>query len=198
MSDLTVGAVVTAAGASKRMGRPKMVLPWGEETVIEQVVRVLSDSHVAPIVVVTGGAHEKVVAALQNEPVTIVHNEEYETTEMLQSLQLGLSALPDDVHASLVVLGDQPQITREVVGRVIERFAQSHSPLVVPSYQMRRGHPWLVARVYWNEILELGRDEFLRSFLAAHALDIDYLVVDTAAILSDLDTPQDYYREKPA
>jgi molybdenum cofactor cytidylyltransferase len=198
MNGVKVGAVVMAAGASKRMGQPKMVLPWGKGTVIEQVVRVLSASGVSPIVVVTGGAHEKVADALRGFSLKLVHNEHFHETEMLQSLQLGLFGLPDDVQASLVVLGDQPQITREVVSGVIDRFIQNHNPLVVPSYQMRRGHPWLVAREYWSEILQMDRDKSLRGFLAAHAKEIDYLVVDTPAILMDLDTPQDYQREKPA
>lgn len=187
-----------AAGVSKRMGQPKMILPWGKGTVIEQVVRVLSDSGVSPIFVVTGGAHEKVADALRNFSAKLVHNELFEETEMLQSLQLGLSGLPDDIQASLVVLGDQPQITREVVSGVIGRFVQNRNPLVVPSYQMRRGHPWLAAREYWSEILHMDQGESLRGFLAAHAKEIDYLIVDTPSILMDLDTPQDYQREKPA
>jgi molybdenum cofactor cytidylyltransferase len=161
-------------------------------------VRALIDSGASPVIVVTGGAHDKVADALRNIPAIVEHNELYAETEMLQSLQLGLSALPDDVDASLVVLGDQPQIDGDVVRGVILRFILLHSPLVVPSYQMRRGHPWLVARKFWSEILQMGRDETLRNFLASHAQGIDYLIVDTPAILSDLDTPQDYQREKPA
>jgi molybdenum cofactor cytidylyltransferase len=197
MSTLNVGAVVMAAGASKRMGQPKMILKWGGGTLIEQVVRVLSDSQVSSIVVVTGGAHDQVVDALRDFPVTIVHNQRYAETEMLQSLQLGLSALPADIQASLVVLGDQPQISADVVEGVVRRFVEMHKSLVVPSYQMRRGHPWLVARAYWDEIMRMGRDESLREFLAGHAVEIDYLVVDTPAILTDMDTPEDYQRDKP-
>lgn len=197
MSTPNVGAVVMAAGVSKRMGRPKMVLQWGGGTVIEQVVHVLSDLKVASIVVVTGGSHDQVVDALRGFPVTIVYNRQFEETDMLQSLQLGLSALPEDIQAGLVVLGDQPQISADVVKGVIKRFAEAQEPLVVPSYQMRRGHPWLAARVYWDEIMRMGRDQSLRDFLASHANEIYYLVVDTPAILSDLDTPEDYQREKP-
>jgi len=197
MSTPRVGAVVMAAGASKRMGRPKMVLHWGGGTVIEQVIRVLIDSGASSIVVVTGGAHDQVVDALQGFPVTFVFNRQFEETEMLQSLQLGLSALPEDVQASLVVLGDQPQISINVVREVIQRFVEAHKQLVVPSYQMHRGHPWLAARAYWEEIIRMGRDESLRDFLAGHAQEIDYLVVDTPSILSDLDTPEDYQRDKP-
>ena len=197
MIDMIVGAVVLAAGQSKRMGTPKMVLPWGDTTVIGRVVQVLIDSQAAPIVVVTGGAHAQVTTALQGYPVQIIQNTAYAHTEMLQSLQLGLSALPPEVQTSLVVLGDQPQIAPDVVVGVLNRFRQTMHPLIVPSYELRRGHPWLVARKFWDEISQLDEQSSLRNFLSTHAADIDYLVVNTPAILLDLDTPADYQRDKP-
>jgi molybdenum cofactor cytidylyltransferase len=74
---------------------------------------------------------------------------------------------------------------------------ESHFSLVIPSYQMRRGHPWLVSRSLWNELLELKPPETLRSFLNRHLEDIHYVEVDNAGILLDLDTPGDYEKHKP-
>jgi len=67
----------------------------------------------------------------------------------------------------------------------------------VPSFQMRRGHPWLVARPLWPEILALKPPESTRDFLAGHAHEIHYVNVDTPSILADLDTPEDYEKSHP-
>ena len=68
----------------------------------------------------------------------------------------------------------------------------------MPSFQMRRGHPWLVTRPFWNEILELKPPQSLRDFLNSHASEIQYVNVDTPGVLADLDTPDDYHRSRPA
>jgi molybdenum cofactor cytidylyltransferase len=97
----------------------------------------------------------------------------------------------------LVVLGDQPQIACEVVARLVQAFEKTRAKLIVPSYQQRRGHPWLVARSAWPAILALGPQETLRSFLNAYEAWIEYLLVESDTVLRDLDTPEDYSRERP-
>lgn len=192
-----IGAVVLAAGQSRRMGRPKMVLPWGTTTVIGQVVNRLHLAGISPIVVVTGGAEPQVVLALEGLPALTVHNSNYLKSEMLNSLQLGLSAMPGDVDAVLVCLGDQPQIQIEVVLMVTDNYRQTRRSLVIPSYQMRRGHPWLVSRNLWGEILSLDPQSNLRQFLQANQDEIEYVIVSTGSILKDLDTPEDYSADAP-
>jgi molybdenum cofactor cytidylyltransferase len=63
---------------------------------------------------------------------------------------------------------------------------------------MRRGHPWLVARSLWDELLRLKAPASPRDFLHAHAADIHYVPLDTPSIIEDLDTPQDYLKHKPS
>lgn len=197
--DTRIGAVVLAAGQSKRMGQPKMVMPWGEQTVIEQVISSLLAAQVAEVVVVTGGAREKVEAVLAGSPVRLVHNPHFEQSEMLVSLQYGMRALAEgECQALLVVLGDQPSVSAEVITEVTGAYKRSHAGLVVPSYQNRRGHPWLVDRRLWNEILNMPPQKTMRDFLNTHAGEIEYVLVATAGILKDLDTPEDYDRFKPA
>jgi len=69
--------------------------------------------------------------------------------------------------------------------------------LVIPSFQMRRGHPWLIARQLWQEVLEIKPPRTLRDFLQANQEKITYVVVDTPTIFWDIDTPEDYERQKP-
>jgi len=192
-----IGAVVLAAGRSQRMGRPKMTLPWGDTTVIGQVVRVLLSSAAAEVIVVTGGNSEGVEAALNNLPVRTIFNPDYANGEMLLTLQLGLAMLSDEMEAALVVLGDQPQIDEVVVQSLITNYVNGTHSLVVPSYQKRRGHPWLIARQLWKTLLDLRPPASMRDFLNQHVADLHYVNVNTPAILQDLDTPEDYQRFIP-
>jgi molybdenum cofactor cytidylyltransferase len=80
---------------------------------------------------------------------------------------------------------------------ICEEYRQSKSNLIVPSFQMRRGHPWLVARPLWNELLEMKSPQSPREFLNKHAGEIHYVEVGTPSILADLDTPEDYQKSHP-
>jgi probable selenium-dependent hydroxylase accessory protein YqeC len=192
-----ITAVVLAAGASRRMGRHKMLLPWGDTTVIGKVVSTLRAAGVVEPVIVTGRAAPEVKAALQAIPVRWAHNPEYETTEMLQSLQLGIRQISEEAEALLIVLGDQPQIEADIIQQVIRAFHERHSRLIIPSYQHRRGHPWLVHKSLWAELLSMPAEATLRQFLNRHADEIEYLNVDIPSVLMDLDTPEDYAKTIP-
>ena len=187
-----IAAVILAAGRSRRMGQPKMVLPWGRLTVIGQVISAFQSAGIRDILVVTGGAREQVEKAVAPYSIRTIHNSEYEQGEMLSSLQLGVGAMNPEVEAALIALGDQPQLQEETVRLVSEAYQRTGSGLVVPSFQKRRGHPWLVARPLWEELLSLRSPASPRDFLNRHSADILYVNVDTPSILTDLDTPQDY------
>ena len=194
-----ITALILAAGQSKRMGQPKMLLPWGKTTVLGQVLQTLKRANIPDILVVTGAARiniEKICAAFETR---VAHNSDYASEEMLSSLQTGLRALREKTSATaaLIVLGDQPQVQEGSVRAVVSRFIETGASLVVPSYQMRRGHPWLVARPLWHEILQMESPQSPRDFLNRHASEIEYVNVDNASILSDLDTFEDYLKSRP-
>jgi molybdenum cofactor cytidylyltransferase len=193
-----ISALILAAGKSVRMGRQKMLLPWKDTTVLGQVIKTVQNAGVTDVLVVAGHmkpAIEQIAAQLN---VRVVHNENFETGEMLGSIQCGLKVLPADANAALICLGDQPQIEEVSVHSVCEAFYKNGAPLVVPSYQMRRGHPWLVARPLWSAVLDLDVDQSPRDFLKRHAAEIEYVQLDAPSIIEDLDTPEDYLKFKPS
>ncbi|HNQ93321.1 MAG TPA: nucleotidyltransferase family protein [Anaerolineales bacterium] len=198
---MTISAIILAAGESKRMGQPKMLLKWEKTTVLEHVISVFANAWVEDIVVVTGAARdevEKIVADAQaSSPVRSVFNENFSTGEMLSSIQCGLRELAGKgSKAALIALGDQPQVREGSVRRVCEMFKETGSPLVVPSYHMRRGHPWLAERSLWDEVLAMRAPQTPRDFLNSHADQINYVEVDDEGILADLDTPEQYQAYK--
>jgi len=192
-----IATIILAAGQSKRMGQPKMLLPWGKLTVIEQVISTFLNAGIEDIVVVTGSTRQHVEQVIQPYPVMTVHNSDYVSGEMLSSLQCGLRAISPKAEATLVGLGDQPQIQERSVRLICDAYRRDRASLVVPSFELRRGHPWLVARPLWSELLEMRASESPRDFLNRHMDEIHYVTLDTPSILADLDTPEDYQRSHP-
>jgi molybdenum cofactor cytidylyltransferase len=196
-----IGAIVLAAGKSERMGEPKMCLPWGTTTVIGHVITILVGSGLDDVVVVTGGGREGVERVLVGLPhdwsVREAFNPDFAAGEMLSSLQTGVASLGKTCEAALIALGDQPQIEADVVRTVMETYNESAASLVIPSYAMRRGHPMLIARRLWAELMALRPPQTLRELIQVHQSEIAYVNVDTPSILWDLDTPEDYHQFKP-
>jgi molybdenum cofactor cytidylyltransferase len=186
-----IGAVILAAGQSRRMGRNKLLLPYRSATVIETVVtEVTACSAVSDVVVVTGHVPDRITALLAPYPVRCVFNPRYARVEMIVSLQTGLRALSSAVQAALIIPGDHPRLRRDIVQQV--SAAYEPGAIVIPSYQLKRGHPLLIDRVWWNELLALPETASLRDFIRAHEQHIRYVVVDTDSVLQDLDTPEEY------
>ncbi len=190
-----ITAVVLAAGESKRMGEPKLLLPWGKSTVLQTVISTLQTSGIKDILVVTGGSRQQ-VESLIGRTVETVYNENYKSGEMLSSIQLGLSVKMREASAALICLGDQPQVEERSVRNVCNAFLSTKSKLVVPSYQMQRGHPWLIARSLWDELIALKHPKTPRDFLNKNASKIQYVIVDSPSVVADLDTPEDYAKHK--
>ena len=186
----TISAIILAAGKSIRMRQQKMLMPWGNTTVLQKVIHTIQKSVILDIVVITNS--EIALEAMKYGVQIEINND----GEMLTSLQLGLLAQKSSAKAVLICLGDQPQIEERSVRSVCEAFQKSGSNLVVPSFKLRRGHPWLVSRELWAEIVSI-QDGTMRDFMNAHTKDIEYVNLDTPSILQDLDTPEDYLKYKP-
>ena len=192
-----IAAIILAAGESKRMGQPKMLLPWGDRTVIGHVISTFLQAGIQDVLVVTGGAHEQIEKAIEQYPIRKILNRDYTTGEMLSSLQCGLRKMRDNAQAALIGLGDQPQVQVSSIRAICNTYRAGSSSLIVPSYNKRRGHPWLVARPLWDEILALQFPNTPRDFLQGHSDQIQYVSLDTPTVLADIDTPEDYQKSRP-
>jgi molybdenum cofactor cytidylyltransferase len=127
--------------------------------------------------------------------VRSIFNPRYAENDMLVSLQAGMAVLGEAVDAMLVALGDQPQIEVGVVHSLMEVYQEENARLIVPSFGLRRGHPWVVARSLWPTLYSIPAGSTMRDFLNACAQQITYLPVTSSSILRDLDTPEDYVVE---
>lgn len=191
-----IAGVVLAAGKSSRMGSPKLTLPWGGgQTVIGSVVAALHDGGVERIVVVVGGDREAVETALAGAGVEFSFNPDYEHGEMLSSVQAGLRALGPEVAAAMLAPGDLPDLRADTVERVRSAWEADRLHVCAPIHGSRRGHPLMIPRRFWPELLALGQGESLRTFLHRQA-DVTRVPVEDPGIHADLDTPDDYRRSR--
>ncbi|NIS81693.1 MAG: NTP transferase domain-containing protein [Anaerolineales bacterium] len=189
-----IAAVLLAAGESKRMGAPKMSLPWvRDRSVIAEMVEIFREGGASPIIVVTGGDRQVVEDSLAGADVHIVHNPNFARGEMLSSVKSGLIAVQEfSVDAVMVCPGDLPLLLADTVCALIERWQRDPQAILVPSYQDRRGHPVVLAKEVWPSILALGEDQTLREYLKKNETSIAYLVVEDPGIRVDIDTPKEY------
>jgi molybdenum cofactor cytidylyltransferase len=178
------------------MGTLKQLLPFGERTVLAHIVSTLENCPVDEILVITGHERAAIEEALSSSSAKTIFNPNYATGEMLSSIQAGLAAASDSAVAALIFLGDQPALDQTVVEQIVVAHRNGPGSIVIPSYQMRRGHPILIAREHWAAILALDSSESLRDFLRrVNPSTIQHINVPTTSILGDMDTPADYRRE---
>ena len=188
-----IWAIILAAGESKRMGFPKMLLTFNGRTMIENIIANISESKVDTIMVVLGAYRETLVEHIGKLAVRYCYNDNYRKG-MLSSVQCGFKNLPSDYKAVLVFQGDQPLITPNVINAVIETYLSSDKGIVIPAYKGRRGHPILISRKYNNKIQKLSPIKGLCSL--AYKFPGDVLEVDTneSGILRDFDTYEEYHK----
>lgn len=186
--------ILLAAGTSSRMGRPKQLLSWHGKPLVRHMAEQALASRITGLVIVIGAAADLVRAALVglDGPVLIVENLDYASGQA-SSLRAGLNALPAAARAALVLLVDQPLVTPALLDRLIAAYERCPGMLaVVPHYQGRRGNPALLAHDLFAELKEVGGDVGARQLLARYADRVCQIDVDDPAVVSDMDTPEDY------
>ena len=189
-----IWAIVLAAGESKRMGSPKMLLPWKGKSIIEQVVENVLSSDVSRVVLVLGAVSDGIKSVTSRYNVVHCYNEDFRRG-MLSSVKCGFRALPEDCTAVVVMPGDQPMIGSVVINRVIAAWMESGKGIVMPAYRGRRGHPLLIDSRYREEVMSLPEDEGLRALAARNPEDVLEAETDDPSVLRDIDTRDDYLNE---
>lgn len=196
-SDFRCFAVVPAAGHSRRMGRHKLLLPWGDSTVIEQVLSAWRFSGVERIAVIVrpGDAALQSCCQLAGVEVVVPHTD---PVEMKDSVRLGLQWLrtrcaPRRTDAWLLAPADMPQLTPALIDRVRLAYDPLQPAICLPvSAAGHRGHPALFPWYLIDEVEKLRAGESIKDLLTRHA--VCEVAVDETALAVDVDTPEDYER----
>ena len=182
-----VSAVVLAAGASSRMGVPKLLLPVGGEPLVRRTVREVCDAGFDDVLVVVGNEWEKTVAALDGLPIRHALNTGF-ATGMGSSFRTAVAHLPDS-DAAMFALADHPFVTAKEYRRVLETWRQQSPGIVSVRYGDVVAPPHLWTREFFPELAQL--EHGARSVLQRHQ-DRAVVLQFPADLLMDLDTPADY------
>ena len=184
---MKIGAVITAAGCSERMGDAKLLMKIGQKTILEYTLSGVYNV-ADEIVVVTGCHHESMREVLENyERVKIVYNPEYQKG-MFTSVLKGIQSISAD--RIFIVPGDCPLIHEEIYKKLLT----GDEEIIIPSFKGRGGHPVLISKNAKEKLLKESPDSTLKDFIKKYGAF--YLEVDSDVILKDMDTPEDFEKIK--
>lgn len=186
-----IAAVLLAAGQSSRMGQHKLLLPLLGKPLLLHAVESALASTVDETVVVVGYRAEAVREALAGQPVRIVQNPEYAQGQST-SLRAGIAALAPNTQAALILLGDQPLLTAEMLNTLIAAWRRTASPIVAPVFGGQRGNPVLFSRALFPELLEVRGDQGGREVVQRHAGEMALVQMADPSAALDVDTWQEY------
>ena len=185
---MQIGALIVAAGMSSRMGDFKPMLNIGSISVAQRVVATLSQCGVSKIVMVTGYNAAMLERHLAGSGIIFLRNEQYETTQMFDSVKIGLSYLQDKCDRILFTPVDVPLFTAKTVRTILD----SGAPLACPMCQGRQGHPILIANELVPEILADCGEMGLKGAMDRCSAPLLRLDVDDPGTIRDADTPEDF------
>jgi molybdenum cofactor cytidylyltransferase len=186
-----VSAILTAAGESTRMGRPKALLPWHGATLLEYQVRCLVDAGVAEVVVVLGHRSEAVAPYIKGSGVRHVVNPDYRLGKTT-SIKAGLRAIAPDADAILLLAVDQPR-TKDIISKVIAAHMEKNAVITSPRYQGHGGHPLVFSASLKGELERISEEkQGIREVFQAHRHEVAEVEIDDPMVRLDLNTPQVY------
>lgn len=185
---MQIGALIVAAGMSSRMGDFKPMLSIGSISVAQRVVATLSQAGVSKIVMVTGYNATALERHLAGNGIIFLRNENYQTTQMFDSVKIGLSYLQDKCDRVLFTPVDVPLFTAKTVKTILD----SEASLVVPVCQGEQGHPILIANGLIPEILSDSGEMGLRGALERCSIPMQRIEVEDSGTIQDADTPEDF------
>lgn len=190
-------AIVPAAGRSRRMAEPKLLLPWKKGTVIDAVLRAWTSSRVQEVVVVVRKDDQALQQACRNWPVHVIHPA-VDPPDMKHSIECALRYVDDRFHPSpadccFFAPADIPQLTSDIIDQMLTVMTGrpvSEPVVLVPTFGDRSGHPVLIPWTMTHAVFELADDEGLNALVERSRKESVRFPV--ARYFSDLDTPEEY------
>jgi len=187
-----VAGILLAAGTSTRMGRNKMLLDLGGETVLHRAARCAIDGGLSPLIVVLGSQAERAEQELGGLECQVVRNPHFESG-ITSSMHCGLAALPTTTAAAMVLLADMPFVTADMISEMVRRYQQTAALLVISDYEGVNAPPMLYDKRLFGELQATHGERCGRQVVQRHRDQAEVLRWPASA-LADLDVPEDYER----
>jgi len=187
-----IGIIILAAGNSSRLGEPKQLLKFKNQTLIRRAAETAVQSKAEKIVVVLGANFESIKKEIEDLDCATVFNEIW-SAGMSSSLKIGLEKLLEiapDISGAIISLCDQPLVRKKHFDELIERFFQTRKPIVSAFYNEKSGVPALFSRERFSDLMNLEGDRGARKLLNSDSDNIEKINMPEAAF--DVDTFEDF------
>ena len=188
----SIAAIILAAGASRRMGQPKQLLPYKRQTLLCHVIRSALASECKPVIVVLGANAEQIKPTINKFPIKIVKNKNW-TQGISSSINCGVTYIQEqylDIDAVVFFTCDQPFISAELIKQLVDAYNLSKKPIVASQYGDTWGIPALFSRNFFSALIKLKGDRGAKKIINQYR-DLVY-VIDFPQGNIDLDTLENY------
>ncbi len=189
---MSVAAIILAAGESRRLGRPKQLLAYGGETLLDRAIRIATEGGASLVLVVLGARFQEIAGSIQSPTAIKVHNDRWRQG-MGGSVHAGMRALgvcAPDATAVLLMSCDQPRLTAHHLRTLLEAFAsQASTSIVASSYAGVRGVPAVFPRETFAQLRALGGDKGARSIIESAPCPVVAIEFEGGDV--DIDWPED-------
>jgi molybdenum cofactor cytidylyltransferase len=186
-------AIILAAGESGRLGRPKQNLLFQNKTLLQHAIETGLRSKCSPVVVVLGANADKITPQLPDKAFNVIYNKNWKEG-IASSIRIAIKDIEKDISISdvLIMLCDQPFVTSDLIGKILQKKAETQSPIIACSYQNTAGVPALFDRSLFTELSSLSGDEGAKKIIKGHSKDVADVPFDLGSF--DIDTQADYAR----
>ena len=188
-----ISGLVLGAGASQRFGPPKQLLPFRGTTMLGWVVdQALSAAGLDEVVVVLGRSAKEVRERVDFGAARVVENPVF-GEGCSSSYRAGIGALNAESAAMMIILGDLPGITPEIINRLADSWREQEAAITLCSYQGRKGHPMIFARSMFAQLLDLHGDKAAWKLVDANQALVREIRF-SIPYPDDINTPEDFER----
>jgi molybdenum cofactor cytidylyltransferase len=187
----SIAGLILAGGASRRMGTPKALLRFQDETFLDRMIRLFAQV-CDPVVVVLGHNAPQIRGGVQRPGHAVFAVNPDPERGMLSSLQCGLQAMPASVEAVMFTPVDHPHLQPSSLEALASKFQAAHAPVAVPVYAGQHGHPVCISRALVDELLALPAAALASDVIHRYVPETCYFDVDDPAVVTDIDDPAAY------
>ena len=186
---MKLSILILAAGNSSRLGQPKQLIEFEGQTLIERITEtalLFSDD----ILIVLGGNFELIIPKLErfNNSISTIFNPNWQQG-MGTSISIGVEKLAEKADLILILLSDQPFISKVLLQNMMQTFAKSSNHIVSCVYNQQLGVPMIFDKSMFPQLIKLNGEKGAKSFLHLYKNSIS--VVDFPEGIIDIDTPED-------
>jgi molybdenum cofactor cytidylyltransferase len=185
-----LAVAILAAGESRRMGKPKALLPFHGLTFVEHLVEVTRHARIGAMRIVLGAHAEDIRARLGVAPDSLVINENWEQGQ-LSSIQCAIRSLPPDPTEGLLLCPvDHPLVSANLIAQLIKEFDSTGKAIVLPTHNGKRGHPVIFRATLYGELLAASPEVGARAIVWAHPDNIAEVPTDEEGVILNLNDPE--------